>query len=383
MIIKSFTAESAAAALKKVRSEMGGDAVVLKTRRLEGASGPNRIEVTACLDKPSTPPSVRPAADRETSVTSSRIERTSLPDLSEEPIATEEATSVVNPSGEQDDRLVRLEKHVARLLAKIDRLSEHGATTDVFAEKIRNQLIQSDTPGEFIDDFLTEVESLAADQRTTDSVRTAVRDRISRMIAEPPELKPGDSMVFVGPAGSGKTSLLGKLAARLVTDQKSPVRLLSLDKSGIAAYDEIQSYATILGIDIGDEQIPRKKDKAAKKVITLIDAPSFPADSTASEDLLRRVKAIDPTYTVAVFSALTRSSDILRIGEEMSAFRVTHAALTMTDLTPRRGPIAAINAAVKAGLVFVTDAPGGIGAISTPGPDFFVDRMIEKEANDE
>jgi flagellar biosynthesis GTPase FlhF len=52
MIVKSFVGGSAASALKQVREEMGRDAVVLKTREVtEG--GVRRVEVTACLDRPS------------------------------------------------------------------------------------------------------------------------------------------------------------------------------------------------------------------------------------------------------------------------------------------------------------------------------------------
>ncbi|RKX20827.1 MAG: hypothetical protein DRP35_05405, partial [Candidatus Zixiibacteriota bacterium] len=52
MIIKSFKAETSASALKMVRSEMGGDAIILKTRELIGELGNNRIEITACLENP-------------------------------------------------------------------------------------------------------------------------------------------------------------------------------------------------------------------------------------------------------------------------------------------------------------------------------------------
>ena len=54
MIIKSFTGPTVAAALKLVRDEMGGDAVVLKTRVLpidETKVVTERVEVTACIDE--------------------------------------------------------------------------------------------------------------------------------------------------------------------------------------------------------------------------------------------------------------------------------------------------------------------------------------------
>ncbi len=51
MIIKSFTAESIAEALKRVRTEMGGDAFVLKTRKFLNVSGLENVEVTACAEE--------------------------------------------------------------------------------------------------------------------------------------------------------------------------------------------------------------------------------------------------------------------------------------------------------------------------------------------
>jgi len=52
MIIKTFTAESSAAALKRVKAEMGGEAIVLKTRQVSDESSQTMFEVTACLEKP-------------------------------------------------------------------------------------------------------------------------------------------------------------------------------------------------------------------------------------------------------------------------------------------------------------------------------------------
>ena len=49
MIIKSYAAESVAAALKAVRAEMGGDAVVLNTRQTN-EFGKVGVEITACID---------------------------------------------------------------------------------------------------------------------------------------------------------------------------------------------------------------------------------------------------------------------------------------------------------------------------------------------
>ena len=53
MIVKSFVADTVAGALKMARTELGGDAVILKTRKLNArqqSAGGGKVEVTACLD---------------------------------------------------------------------------------------------------------------------------------------------------------------------------------------------------------------------------------------------------------------------------------------------------------------------------------------------
>ena len=56
MIIKTFRAETSAAALKLVKMEMGGDAIVLKTTQSKDAGYKTVFEVTACLENPTVSP---------------------------------------------------------------------------------------------------------------------------------------------------------------------------------------------------------------------------------------------------------------------------------------------------------------------------------------
>ena len=68
MIVKSFIADSVAGALKMVRSELGGDAVILKTRKIESIKQKmvgGRVEVTACIDQSPAPP-VQPKPEPKT-----------------------------------------------------------------------------------------------------------------------------------------------------------------------------------------------------------------------------------------------------------------------------------------------------------------------------
>jgi len=71
MKIKSYTAESVAEALKRVRSEMGADAFVLKTRRLDNSRGSEKFEMTACTEEEII---VKESAEKKITGESNRVE---------------------------------------------------------------------------------------------------------------------------------------------------------------------------------------------------------------------------------------------------------------------------------------------------------------------
>ena len=115
MIIKSFTAETMTAALKTVRQELGGDAVVLKSRQLSNGTDANRVEVTACLDKPTAAQAslaLPDAADRPQAVRPSSSESRLAPEMFAEP----ETGLVADTNSVLDDRLNQIERKLNLLL---------------------------------------------------------------------------------------------------------------------------------------------------------------------------------------------------------------------------------------------------------------------------
>ena len=62
------------------------------------------------------------------------------------------------------------------------------------------------------------------------------------------------NIVFVGPCGSGKSSLLAKFAAELVFNRKRQVTLSTLDYFRPGAEQEVSSVADVLSIASGQWQ---------------------------------------------------------------------------------------------------------------------------------
>ncbi|MDF1545002.1 MAG: hypothetical protein P1R58_07865 [bacterium] len=333
MIIKSFAAASSAAALKLVREEMGGDAIVLKTTRVSDRINGNQVEITACLEKPSVDQSSRLLSDPV--------------DSNKAAVATAEvAEEAANIGAEATNRT-----------EKINEIHE--------IEKIRTRLFQADLSSEFISGFLYE---LAVNSPETgpnlEQVQSMLSSRLAEVMLPGLNFVAGDRVLFVGPAGSGKSSAMAKMAAHLVTRSRLKVRLSTLDDVKVGALEEIQNYADFLDLEMTDPVYQSVDD-----CVTLIDAPSQNFGDASAEALQGKIIASKPNYCFLVISALMRSSDIIRyVAQAAELNSATHLIVTMLDQTDALGGIVAATSTSDLQVAFITDAPGGMGMITTPDP---------------
>ena len=340
MIIKSFTAESAAAALKQVRQSMGGDAIVLKTRQVRDTRGAMQVEVTALLDKPTV-------AQTEQIFDSSQTEKL-LPNVKTRHTTESENETTIPVSASTDC--------VKRILREAD-----------FSEAYSSYLIKRvlRTEEELADSLVSLSECLI--EETESSFRPNLT------------LNLGDKLMVAGPAGSGKTSVIGKLAAQLIIQEKKKVRFLSLDNLKIGAADEIQNYADLLGAQVVDARGDLIIGDEESDCVTLIDTPALPSDKDEQTRLLDRADSMGATHTVLCLSCLTRESDLASQVETYNVFDAQLAVITMIDLSWRYGSV--LSALKQSGLRLMgaTDNSGGMGQLRLPSGIELIDAMLKRE----
>lgn len=340
MIIKSFTASSAAGALKLARHEMGADAIVLRTTEISAGTGRGGVEVTACLERPTV---------QQSSVLLAASDKPH-PTASSNP-AKVDSCPVAEP----------VSPHVNGL------------------DRWREILVDSDLPLACVDQLLTSVSSGATGQDTKSYLLTQLAATLKGCCGEPIQFTPGDRIVVVGPAGAGKSSVLGKLAASIVVDHRLPVALMTLDNAKVGSFDELAGYAAALDARIADRRLDRQADQPSKEEITLIDSPAVSDDQTRLKSLIEAVSELHPTHIVAVFSALTRSADAVKQAETLTALTPTQVVMTMGDVTHRLGAIIPVTQITKCNLALLSNTPGGIGQLQRATPELLAQAMINQE----
>jgi flagellar biosynthesis protein FlhF len=349
MIIKSFAADSVASALKKVCQEMGRDAIVLRTRQAPAGSSRERIEITACIDKP----------------TVNRVEAV----IDSSPVSKQSFTEGVGVN--LSSRIKEVDRNLDRSLQPELQLNSDQDRFGGFQE-VYGCLQEADLPDKLIERLMA---SVIEEYDQCDDIKIFARGKLveyfSSLMLPGLSFKPGDRLLFLGPAGAGKSSVMGKLAARLVKQDRQKVNLTSIDYSKIAAHDELASYAEILRVKVSDPLADPAGGSSESNCITLIDGPALPNDPEKLAKLKEKIKQVNPDYRLVVFSALTRSSDVEELATRILPLEPTHVVVTMFDQTRRCGSVVAAVETLGVKIAFITDSSGGVGQIKAPNPDTF------------
>ncbi|MCK4657495.1 MAG: 50S ribosome-binding GTPase, partial [candidate division Zixibacteria bacterium] len=208
-------------------------------------------------------------------------------------------------------------------------------------------LIDQEIDPVLAESIVAEVEKLGLDMSDDTIARKAMLGVTGKRLTDCSEIKMFAGkpvrVALVGPPGSGKSALVAKLAAHLVTEKKAKVTLVSLDDFKPTATNELEKYGKILNVPCHSAGTFSKE--AASSDVILIDTAGIPIGAVDELATLRQeLSRLDVDEIHLVLPAFCRWYDMRRWYEFFKPFGITGTVLTFLDQTMTHG--AAISLAI-------------------------------------
>ncbi len=307
-IVKTFRGPDPRTALDAVRTALGEEAIILKTREVGHLWGRREVEITAASPEAPAPKPERPSPGR----------RNSGPDLESEMLALRRIVDELRNEIRANRAEPRGADAASPLMAVVKRLVQRGAEQNV-AEALAREAAQS------------------AVSRSERDILKSLRDGLRRHIS--PALPPWKStqrsiIALVGPPGVGKTTTIAKIAARALLEGHVRVALVTVDTYRVGASDHIGKYGEIMGVPthVARDAAALRQAVAASAdaQLILIDTAgrSDPAALDAQSQLLRAVPEAEQHL---VLSAATGGRELRAAVRRFKSREIRRLVFTKVD----------------------------------------------------
>ena len=223
MQIKRFKARNVTEGLRKVKKELGPEAVILSTHQLKSGGSENLVEIVAAIEHD---------VDKLTKNIGKEHYDYNL--LNKQLQEIKETLSLMF-STKRFTYQIGPRKDLCNLYASL----VVKGLKEVFAWELVQTLAQN-----------IAAKSISEPSEIKDILYDVLKKRLVTVDLSNNGSDKTQFYSFVGPTGAGKTTTLAKLAARFKLDKKKRVSLLSLDTYRIGAIEQLRIYAEILDIPL-------------------------------------------------------------------------------------------------------------------------------------
>lgn len=316
MQVKVFSATKLHEALALVRHEFGPDAVIMD--RLEGVDGGGKRvwHVHAALDD-------ERLHDNERGILTSQAKKHQKTHRDKEHKV--DTTEIFKASMKRLERIVEG-------LGRQESASLREALTDQESREAFDHLVQLGVAP-------THAFDMAEDFVERHPVSASVLHWSERIIPH----KKSESLLFIGPCGAGKTTLIAKLATHYSL-KGVPVAILSTDTNRMGGTDTLKSYADILGVPFytirSDADIDRALEATKSAQLLLVDSEGWTirrAGGVRKQRLLW--DEIPATHRVLVLPVNMDEMDGMEMLAKAGTLEVNQLAITKLDETARPGKV--------------------------------------------
>ena len=334
MQIKRFEAKDMTTALRRVKEELGPDAVILSARskrKGKGFFGSLKyagVEVSAAIDNQLIGETYTPRSPAHKSNLRSNIQRR-------------------NTSGATRGRIhqTRSDHPAASAFtrSKIESGKKPSSRSSARAlSTLYQQILGQEVDRGIASELIEEIKRIPAseDILTNGDIKSHIASILEDMgvsTARDPFVTDKQAILtLVGTTGVGKTTTIAKLAARQAKANPGSVGLVTIDNYSITAISQLEAYARIIGISLLSATNAADLHKALKrfkdKAIVLIDTPGInPENQEQIEELKACLAGISTLKTQLVLSATTKEKDCIAAAQAFQKIGINGILITKTD----------------------------------------------------
>lgn len=408
MKLKTFTAPTYAEAFKKVKEEVGEDAVIISSREIKKktltSNGLYEIVVAVEEEKNIKP---RKNMSDEEHLNEVMLKLSSaakeISSLSKETIPIKEEPKV-KKSDCNNDEIISLKNQVLQISDTIKLLQ---ATVWEIAHKEEIEI-----PPEFSEIYALSKASGMNEKHLNEIMRLTIKYmplkmrknretikryfhtllkkmipiRIEREIT-PPHKK---IMMFVGPTGVGKTTNIAKLAARYAykLSRRYKVGIITLDTYRIGAVEQIMTYAKMMRLPIETVVDPNDFEEALNILkhndYILIDTVGSSQHDKEKIEKLQSFLNINTYSEISVnlvLSAVTKYEDLMDIYKNFSILPIDTFIFTKLDETKTYGNIFSLLLEVKKPVSYFSIGQEVPDDLIVANSDYLLKGILNKEFN--
>jgi flagellar biosynthesis protein FlhF len=403
--LKTYTAESYTEALKKVKEEVGEDAVIVSSKEIKKKTltSPGLYEIVVAVEENNIKPR-KPMNDKQ------HVEEVMLK-LSN---AAREISSTIKPKEEivnkpnlnpsKNDEIIELKKEIAKIS---DTLKFLQASMWEIANK--NEL---ELPPEFSEIYalsrasgmnekhLDEIMKLTIKymplkmRKNSETIKRYFYTLLKKMIPiriereiTPPHKK---IMMFVGPTGVGKTTTIAKLAARYAykLSKRHKVGIITLDTYRIGAVEQLMTYAKMMRLPIETVVDPSDFSVALNSLrhneYILIDTVGSSQHDKEKIEKLTQFLKVDTFAEIninLVLSAVTKYEDLMDIYKNFSILPIDTFVFTKLDETRNYGNVFSLLLETKKPVSYFSIGQEVPDDLIEAGADYLLKGILNKEIN--
>jgi flagellar biosynthesis protein FlhF len=331
--IRKYQAKTITEALAMVRADLGRDAVIVQTRKVNkrvlGVWGREMVEVWAS-DNPDLESLRRPQKPSASTLTP--------PD-----------------SQESDSRIEQLENEIQNLKAMIAQLARQGVA--VVSDKVPastpehnrwlSLLIEAGVEETIARELL---QFISEDALSESALQSLIAERFITSGAITLQEAQPKVVMLVGPTGVGKTTTIAKLAAQYALLEKRRVGLITIDTYRIAAVEQLRTYSQIIDVPIrvvysGSELPAAVREFSGMDLVFVDTAGRSQRNSMQIGELKACCERLSDCEVHLVLSSTTKTRDLYDIVQRFSVMPLHRVVWTKLDESTTFGNM--LNVAVK------------------------------------